>query len=301
MLHLINKSLDQRAGAFARYGFARYGCCARRTIGQGIAAAAALVVCVGPVLAEDPPASAADLAQSTVEEASAPGKETADVRALADETLAGANESLDPGDLEDWTRSVIADALRRAGSSAETSASAGAERTAAAGGPLPAERHAAQAAERLGARQGVHGLPARQGTAEVLVFLSLAVPEASWAQWAAEAARAGAPLVLRGVSPAGLRATVSEVGRRLGGHPAGVAVDPRLFRLFGVERVPVVVAVPGGVPACASRGCAHDAPPPFDSVGGNIGLGAALEAIAAEGDAARETARRHLERLGRRP
>ena len=260
-----------------------------------------LVVCVGPVLAEDPPASAEDLAQATVEEASAPRNEIADARALADEALAEADESLDPGDLEDWTRSVIADALERVGSAAETSASAGAERTAAAGDPLPAERHAARAAQRLGVRQGRNGLPARQGTAEVLVFLSLAVPEASWAQWAAEAARAGAHLVLRGVSPAGLKATVTEVGRRLGGHEAGVAVDPRLFRLFGVERVPAVVAVPGGVPACASRGCAADTPPPFDSVVGNIGLGAALEAIAAEGDAARETARRHLERLGRRP
>lgn len=296
MLHLIKKSLEQRAGAFARYG-----CCAWRTIGQGIAAAAALVVCVGPVLAEDPPASAADLAQSTVEEAGAAGNGTADVRALADYALAEADESLDPGDLEDWTRSVIADALGRAGAVAETPAGAVADRIAAAGDPLPAEHHGARVAEGLGARQGMNGLPARQGTAEVLVFLSLAVPEASWAQWAAEAARAGAPLVLRGVSPVGLRATVTEVGWRLGGHEAGVAIDPRLFRLFGVERVPVVVAVPGGVPACASRGCADDAPPPFDSVGGNIGLGAALEAIAAEGDAARETARRHLERLGRRP
>ncbi len=306
MLHLISKSLNQRAGAFARYGFARYGfarygCCARRSGGQGIVAAVALVLCVGPVLAGDPPASAEDLAQSTVEEAGAPRNETADVRALADDALAEADESLGHADLEDWTRSVIADALERVGAVAETSAGAGAERTAAAGDPLPAERHAAQAAEGLWARQGRNGLPARRGTAEVLVFLSLAVPEESWAQWAAEAARAGAPLVLRGVLPAGLRATVTEVGRRLGGHEAGVAIDPRLFRLFGVERVPAVVAVPGGVPACASRGCADDTPPPFDSVGGNIGLGAALEAIGAEGDAARETARRHLKRLGRRP
>ncbi len=138
-------------------------------------------------------------------------------------------------------------------------------------------------------------------TTEVLVFMSLAIPEPSWAQWVGQAARAGAPLVLRGVLPGGLRATALEVGRRLGGHDTGVAVDPRLFRLFGVERVPAVVAVPGGVPACASRGCADDAPPRFDAITGNIGLAAALEAIAAEGDTARETAVAHLERLGRRP
>ncbi len=78
---------------------------------------------------------------------------------------------------------------------------------------------------------------------------------------------------------------------------AGVAIDPRLFRLFGVERVPVVVAVPGGVPPCTSRGCANDPAPPHDLVTGNIGLAAALEIISAEGDAGRGAARQMLERL----
>ena len=83
------------------------------------------------------------------------------------------------------------------------------------------------------------------------------------------------------------------------GAEAGVAIDPRLFRLFGVTRVPVVVVVPGGVPPCRSRGCANDPAPAHDRITGNTGLVAALEAVAAEGDAGREAARRHLERLGR--
>lgn len=251
-----------------------------------------MVLYAGTALAQDPAPSVRDRARTVVEEAAAAG-ETADIRALIGEIQTGAAESLESGDLDDWTRSAVADALGRAGSAASETADA----LAAAGNgevaiPLPAERHAAGIAV---------GAPDRPNTAEVLVFMSLAVPESSWAQWAGQATRAGAPLVLRGVLPAGLRATAVEVGRRLGGHEAGVAVDPRLFRLFGVERVPAVVAVPGGVPACASRGCADDAPPPFDTVGGNIGLAAALEAIAAEGDAARETALAHFERLGRRP
>ena len=103
----------------------------------------------------------------------------------------------------------------------------------------------------------------RGDTAEVLVFTSLSVPAASWRQWAREAANAGAPLVLRGVGADGLRETVKEIGERLGGAEAGVAIDPRLFRLFGVTRVPAVAVVPGGVPPCESRGCADDpAPPP---------------------------------------
>ena len=154
--------------------------------------------------------------------------------------------------------------------------------------PLPAERHAGSLAGNAAGRGG---------TAEVIIFTSLSVPAASWRQWARDAARSGAPLVLRGVAEGGLRATVKRIGSRLAGAEAGVAIDPRLFRLFGVERVPAVVVVPGGVPPCRSRGCSDDPAPPHDRVSGNIGLVAALEAVAAEGDAGREVARAHLERL----
>ena len=67
--------------------------------------------------------------------------------------------------------------------------------------------------------------------------------------------------------------------------------------MFGIERVPAVVVVPGGVPACRSRGCSSDPAPPHDLVAGNIGLVAALEAVAAEGKAGREVAKAHLERM----
>ena len=86
------------------------------------------------------------------------------------------------------------------------------------------------------------------------------------------------------------------------GSNAGAAIDPRLFRLFGIGRVPAVAVVPGGVPPCVSRGCGDDPPPPHDLITGNIGLEAALEAIAAEGGPGRMAARRHLAALrGERP
>jgi len=225
-----------------------------------------LAVCCGSAYAGDPPHSPEDQARS-----------------VADEVLRRAGSS-GPEGLGDWTKSVIGRALERAGDAAsETAAGNGTPST-----PLPAERHATA----TGA-----SLAGRANTGEVLVFLSLAVPPASWAQWAREAARTDVPLLLRGVAPDGFRATVAEIGDRLGGHAAGVAIDPRLFRLFGVERVPAVVVVPGGVAACASRGCADDGPPPFDRVTGNTGLEAALEAVAAEGDAGRVIARARLARL----
>lgn len=208
-------------------------------------------------------------------------------RDLAVEVMRGAGD----GDLGTWTREIVDRALERAGVAARGAA---AETGTAA--PLPAERHAARVGE---------GLSARPNTPELVVFMSLSVPPASWKQWAREAALLDAPLVLRGVGDGGLRATVEAVGERLGGAEAGVAIDPRLFRLFGIGRVPSVVVVPGGVPPCTSRGCADPGSgsgagfpaPPHDLVTGNLGLAAALEAVAAEGDAARDVARRALERL----
>ena len=225
-----------------------------------LAAALFLAGCCRPAMAQETPSP----------EASA--------RDLAAEVLRKAGD----GDLGTWTRSVIDRALGRAGEAARQTVPGSSGEIPA---PLPAERHAPSLAA------------GRANTPEILLFTSLSVPAASWRQWARDAARIGAPLVMRGVAEGSLRATVKRIGGRLGGAEAGVAIDPRLFRLFGVTRVPAVVVVPGGVPACRSRGCSDDPPPPHDRVTGNIGLAAALEAIAAEGSAGRDAARRHLARL----
>ena len=228
-----------------------------------LVAACCLSGCCGPASAQDtlsPGATASDLAAEVLRKA-------------------------DSDDLGDWTRSVLDRALKRAGDMARQTESSSTGRFAA---PLPAERQAGRIAEVA---------DERGGPAELLIFTSLSVPAASWRQWARAAARSGAPLLLRGVGAEGLADTAKQVGTRLGGDDAGVAIDPRLFRLFGIERVPAVVVVPGGVPPCESRGCASDAAPPHDRVTGNIGLAAALEAVAAEGNAGREAAKAHLERM----
>ena len=234
---------------------------------DGLAAMLVLALCCGPALGGDPAPSPEDRARS-----------------LAEEALRRAGEDGD-GSLGAWTRGVIDRALGHAGETAQQTVPGASGPSAA---PLAAERHAVATGT---------GLSVRPNSGEVIVFLSLSVPPASWRQWADDAARADVPLVLRGVGEGGFRATVTEIGKRLGGHDAGVAIDPRLFRLFGVTRVPAVVVAPGGVPPCASRGCAGDPPPDHDLIAGNIGLMAALEAVAVEGEAGRHTARRHLERM----
>ena len=223
------------------------------------------------------------------------GTADADAARLVEDVLRKAGSD----DLGEWSRSILDRALKRAGEAARQTVPGSRSPGSVSGpgpgtpgrsaDPLPAERHAAGIGE---------GAAGRAGTAEILIFTSLSVPAASWRQWAREAAGIGVPLVLRGVSEDGLPATAREIGARLGGAEAGVAIDPRLFRLFGVGRVPAVVVVPGGVPPCRSRGCADDAAPPHDLVTGNIGLLAALQAIADEGAVGRDAASVHLRRLG---
>ena len=237
-----------------------------REAGVAMIMAVMFAACRAPVLAEEKPASPEDLA------------------------LGPAAEAMREADgLGQWTRGVIGRALKRAGEAASGTAGnvdSGSLPDGDLGAvPLPAERHGPALAA------------GRPNTPEILIFMSLAVPAASWRQWARDAARTGAPIVLRGVGEGGLRAAAERLGERLGDARAGVAIDPRLFRLFGIARAPAVAAVPGGVPPCRSRGCSDDPAPPHDLVTGNIGLAAALEAIAAEGGAARGVARRHLERL----
>ncbi|MDE0050965.1 MAG: type-F conjugative transfer system pilin assembly protein TrbC [Rhodospirillales bacterium] len=216
------------------------------------------------------------------------GPET-DAARLVEDVLRRAGAD-DGESLGAWTRSILDRVMERAGGTARQTVPGPSGGTAA---PLPAERHAGELTG------------PRSGTAEVLIFTSLSVPAASWRQWARDAARLGAaeytgpPLVLRGVGEGGLPGTAKRIGERLGGAKAGVAIDPRLFRLFGIERVPAVVVVPGGVPPCRSRGCTADPAPAHDRIAGNIGLIAALEAVADEGAVGRGVARRHLERLRR--
>ena len=224
-----------------------------------LAGAAGAAVSAGPVVAEEAQSGHVDLTRELAEEISA---------GAADETLGA------------WSRSVIERALERAARDAGPAS----DGPGTAMPPL-SRRHA--------------GTDGSKGavTAEVLLFTSLAVPAASWQAAARDAARIGAPLVLRGAAGGSLPVTARRIAGRLGDVQAGVAIDPRLFRLFGIARVPAVVVVPGGVPPCRTRGCADDDPPPFDRVVGNLSLAAALEAIAAEGREGHAIARRHLATL----
>ncbi len=228
---------------------------------------AAVLACLAFLTAWSGPA----WAQGTAEDAA---------RDVVDHVLRNA-EGAPGGDLDAWSRSVMERALERAD-----------RKVREAHRPLPVEDQAGRVAG---------GISGRPRGPEVIVFMSLSAPAPAWRQWSRGAARIGAPLVLRGFGPGGLQATVKRIGPYLG-REGGAGIDPRLFRLFSVTAVPAVAVVPGGVPPCGSPGCAADPAPPHDRIAGNIGLEAALEAVATEGGPGRDAARRHLASLrGDRP
>ena len=205
----------------------------------------------------------------------ADGREDMDAqaRALVESMLGGS--AAENEDLAGWADAVIGEALSEAGSTVT--------------GPVPAEN----------TRGPVEGgfAPAPAGTAEIIVFASLSMPEGSWRQWSRQAARLDTPMVLRGLADGDFAATVQRIAARRAEDGAGATIEPRLFRLFRIGHVPAVAVVPGGVPPCTSPGCSADAPPAHDVVTGNVGLEGALEIVAREGGPGRDTARRHLDRL----
>ena len=227
--------------------------------------------------------------------AQAPALYEDEARALAEAVMDRSAESIEAAqgqDLAAWAETVIGRALNEAGA-------------AAGAGSVSVEAHA-PALARAAADSGPPSagppradlLPAGPSAGpEVIVFMSLAVPEPSWRQWSGEAARIGAPLVLRGVLADGFMATVGAIRARRAEVGAGAGIDPRPFRLFRIAHVPAVAVVPGGVPPCTTPGCSADPPPPHDLVTGNIGLEAALEAISREGGPGRHAARAELARL----
>ena len=81
---------------------------------------------------------------------------------------------------------------------------------------------------------------------KLLVFVSLAMPEATMTRLLDQAARARATLVLRGLVNGSLRETVERLQRLIGERQVAVQIDPQAFDRFSVERVPSFVLVRDG-------------------------------------------------------
>ena len=139
--------------------------------------------------------------------------------------------------------------------------------------------------------------PQNQGV--VYVAVSLTMPRAALRQLAADAQRAGAMVVVRGFvegSPAKTMAAARQIFDE--DSAGGLAIDPQVFRAYGVQTVPTFIVATSPVTPCQEGlDCTSDATP-NDQVHGNISLAAALKLLADQGQAAPHVASSALKRLG---
>ncbi len=118
----------------------------------------------------------------------------------------------------------------------------------------------------------------------VYIFISFSMPKESLQQWAVQAKKIDAPLVIQGLVDDSFTKTQQAVAALSSEHQSGVVLDPRLFRQYHISQVPTVVVVHPTVlkPCLPNQSCWH--PDTTDVVSGDIGLEAALRIVADRGD-----------------
>ncbi|MBS0349745.1 MAG: type-F conjugative transfer system pilin assembly protein TrbC [Proteobacteria bacterium] len=118
----------------------------------------------------------------------------------------------------------------------------------------------------------------------VYVFISFSMPKESLQQWAAQAKKVHAPLVIQGLVEDSFTKTQQAVAALSSEHQSGVVLDPRLFRQYHIHQVPSVVVVnPTALKPCLPNQSCWQSDTP-DVVSGDIGLEAALRIVADRGD-----------------
>lgn len=122
------------------------------------------------------------------------------------------------------------------------------------------------------------GMTTEQPT--LLVFVTLAMPEATLRLLVDQAARAHAVLVLRGLKNSSIRQTAARVQHLIGESAAQFNIDPQAFDRFGVRTAPTFVLLKAGaqVADCAAGACV--APDAFASIAGDVSIAYALQAMA---------------------
>jgi type-F conjugative transfer system pilin assembly protein TrbC len=118
----------------------------------------------------------------------------------------------------------------------------------------------------------------------VYVFISFSMPKESLQQWAAQAKKVHAPLVIQGLVDDSFTKTQQAVAALSSENQSGVVLDPRLFRQYHIQQVPAVVVVnPSALKPCLpNQSCWN--PEVNDVIIGDVGLEGALQAIADRGD-----------------
>ena len=124
------------------------------------------------------------------------------------------------------------------------------------------------------------GMAKPEGAPLFIAFASLSMPEEALSKMIEDTTKAGGVVVFRGFlagNPQGFIQGIRKVVDQAGA--SNVAIDPRLFRSFGVDRVPTYVALSSDFEPCDQLDCVT-APPPHDRIAGNVSVSYVLESFA---------------------
>jgi conjugal transfer pilus assembly protein TrbC len=138
------------------------------------------------------------------------------------------------------------------------------------------------------------------GEPTLRIFVTLAMPEASLKLLAAQAAKAQATVVIRGLKDDSMRATLAAVQGIIGESQVAWQIDPQAFTRFRIERAPAFVLVAQGATASTDNSDCKtncERPEAFVSVAGDVSLDYALGFIARTKPAFADDAQRYLKRL----
>lgn len=119
----------------------------------------------------------------------------------------------------------------------------------------------------------------------VLIFISFSMSPASLHQWAQQAKKIHAPLIIQGLLKHSFAKTQQAVAVLAQDNRSGVVLDSRLFREYKITQVPAVVVRRLNTQPCpVNQSCRQDNI--YDVVSGDVGLEAALQQIADHGETA---------------
>ena len=121
-------------------------------------------------------------------------------------------------------------------------------------------------------------IPPSKKPYELMIFVSLGMPEQSLRLWAEQAAHFNIPLRIRGFYKGSLQKTTEKSFELFGANNlAGLLIDPESFETYSIQTVPAVVLV------LAPREIPEKIPPLFEVVYGDTSLDAALTLITRKG------------------
>ena len=132
---------------------------------------------------------------------------------------------------------------------------------------------------------------------QLLVFVSLSMPEGALRKLIEQAERTRAVLVLRGLKDGSMVKTAVAVRQLLGKRKAALQIDPQGFDRFGVNQVPTFVLLRDGTQAqrCADASCVPTSS--YSTLAGDVTIEYALEWIGTHSSSAQREAKVLLQRL----